>query len=160
MDHRIMQAILLILAVMLVASFMNVAVAAPTLTTTWQQPLLDERGTAFAVADIDYFELSYVVDVPFSDEKARRVIQIQSDNSPAAQFSHSFVLKELAPRDKPYQVSAAVRTILKGGATSEFSNIVSREFKVSTVPVVPVKPVQVELKISCDKTCEITLVNP
>lgn len=112
----------------------------------WDQPLLNEDGTALTAAEIDSFELHYTVDEPFAENAKPQIIK-------ASERSYSLNLK-LPARVTPYTVQMGLKTVSIYGTKSKMSNVVSTTFTAQSTKV-PAAPVNIRISFICDTTCKI-----
>ena len=113
----------------------------------WDQPMFNEDGSVLQQAEIDSFELHYVVDGTFAENAKPKIIK-------ASERSYTLEVT-LPPKLVPYTIAMGMKTVSIYGTKSKMSNIVVTTFNVKSTKT-PQAPVNIRLNISCDTTCKIT----
>lgn len=113
----------------------------------WQPSLKFEDGSQMKWSEIRGYEIHYTLDSDFAEMNEPIFIQ------PSEQITHVLDLN-IEPREAPYILRVAMKTVSIYNTKSDVSNVVQNSFKVSSSKT-PLAPISITIQIECDDTCVI-----
>lgn len=135
-----------LIALIFVVLAPSVFAAEATSQLSWSAPETREDGTALLPGEIAQYTVFYSVDSPVDAGSTSVVV--------GGSATDEAIVLELTPRAEPYTVSFAIVTVDTEGRESALSEVVSKDFAISSTAT-PRPPTRLRFAVICGDGCVV-----